>query len=91
VELQDPAPPESFERRERAMVVTDVASASGGGTRAVLAPLSLPQAFATVAGAIGARYDVVYARPDDLVPPRTVSVTGRDPSWRVSVPSWANQ
>jgi hypothetical protein len=91
VELRDPAPPQSFARRERAMVVTDVASASGGGAQAVLAPLSLPQAFATVAAAIGARYDVVYARPDDLVPPRTVTVTGRDASWHVSVPSWANQ
>jgi hypothetical protein len=91
VELQDPAPPQSFARRERAMVVTDVASASGGGTQAVLASISLPQAFGKVATAIGARYDVVYARPDDLVPPRTVAVTGRDSSWHVSVPSWANQ
>lgn len=79
------------EMRERAAVLTDVARRSGGESRAVLARQALTQAFTQLAGQIQARYDVVYARPDMLVPPERLQVEVKRSGVRVASPSWAGQ
>lgn len=79
---------ESQEARERAMVLSDVAKASGGAQRAVLSNTALESAMAETAAAIGARYDVTYGRPDALVPPKRLEVRVNRSGTRVAATSW---
>lgn len=79
---------ESQEMRERAQVIVDVAEASGGQHRNVLSSTGLAETMGRVAATIGARYDVVYGRPDSLVPPERLEVSVRRPDVEVAAPHW---
>lgn len=76
------------EARERAMVLTDVARASGGTARTVLTAQGLEQAMTRIINQIGARYEITYSRPDALIPPEQLAVTVTRPDVQVSAPSW---
>lgn len=78
----------SPESRERAMVLTDVAEASGGVARIVLTAQGIEPAMTRVVDQIGARYEITYSRPDSLIPPGRLSVTVNRPDLQVSAPSW---
>ncbi len=60
---------ETSEARERAAVIGDVMTASGGITSTILSGQGLESAFDTVAGLMASRYLVTYCRPEPLVPP----------------------
>jgi hypothetical protein len=79
---------ESQEMRERAMVLVDVAEASGGQQRSVLSAQGLEETMGRVAAAIGARYEVTYGRPDSLIPPERLEVSVRRPGVQVAAPHW---
>jgi hypothetical protein len=79
------------EHRERARVIGDVTRDSGGMNRSTLAETGLDAAFRAIAAAILGRYDVVYGRPDALLPPSRLNVEVRDRGWRVSAPRWTGQ
>jgi hypothetical protein len=81
----------STEARERASVLTDVARRSGGDSRSVLTRQAIPQAFSRLAAQLQARYDVVYARPDALVPPEKLQVEVRRGGTRVTAPGWTTR
>jgi hypothetical protein len=76
------------ERRERAAVTGDVTAKSGGRNRPVLSPQQLPAAFGALADILLSRIAITYGRPESLVPPNRLEVTGRDRSWRVQVSRW---
>jgi hypothetical protein len=88
VNLQQAAPPSSLEARERARVVNDVTRWSGGMNRPVVSRQAIDEAFTAVRLAIMNRYDVVYGRPDRLIPPSGLSVEARDPSLRIAAARW---
>jgi hypothetical protein len=77
--------------RERARVIGDVTRDSGGMDRSTLAETGLDAAFRAVAAAIMGRYDVVYGRPDALLPPSKLNVEVRNRAWRVAAPRWTGQ
>jgi VWFA-related protein len=68
--LQSSASGLSTERRERAEVVVDLARESGGLARTVVAPQGLESACRSVGALLRTEYDVVYGRPDTLIPPK---------------------
>jgi VWFA-related protein len=74
--------------RERAAVISDVAAASGGGTKAILDKQALERAFSSVATWLTSQVDVTYSRPDRLIPPTKLEVSVKRPELRVSAPRW---
>jgi hypothetical protein len=84
-------PLDSPETRERAQVLTDVARMSGGDARSVLSRQAITQALGRVATQILSRYDVVYARPDTLIPPAKLQVEVKRSGARVAAPGWTGR
>jgi hypothetical protein len=81
----------SPEIRERARVVTDVATDSGGLNRTVLSRQGIPDAFARIASLLASTYRITYGRPDTLIPPETLEITARREGLRLLAPRWATQ
>jgi hypothetical protein len=79
---------ESTEARERSRVIAEATVNSGGANKVVLSKQGLESAFTTVAAMLTSRYDIVYGRPDSLIPPSRVTVEARDKSLRVAAPRW---
>jgi hypothetical protein len=77
--------------RERAAVIGDVTVTSGGRDARVLAQPAIAPAFQKLAGQLLTRYDVTYGRPESLVPPSKLEVTGRDRAWRLQASRWAGE
>jgi hypothetical protein len=90
VALRGPAQPDTQEARERARVLGDVTTASGGRHRWLLSKDTIDAAFSTVADALIGRYEVTYGRPSTLLPPlaRTVEIRDRR-DVEVHVSRWA--
>ena len=88
LQARDDGPGLSPESRERAEVIGDVTGQSGGRNDYVLTAQSLPAAFDKVASLLLSRYHVTYGRPERLIPPTKLEVTGRDRSWKLSVTRW---
>jgi hypothetical protein len=83
--------PGSSEERERARLIGDVTGWSGGTNTPVLSREGLEKGFAAVSSAIVGRYDVVYGRPEALIPPSRMTVETRNRELRVSAPRWPRQ
>jgi VWFA-related protein len=79
------------EQRERASVVGDVAIQSGGNLKTILDKQGITRAFAGVAAQLTSQLDVMYARPDRLIPPTKLEVTVKRPGLKVIAPRWAGQ
>jgi hypothetical protein len=74
------APPTDFtsnEGRERAYIFEEGPRQTGGRYDNVLAPTGLPQRLAQVAEELTHQYLVTYARPQSLIPPERVKITGK--------------
>jgi VWFA-related protein len=76
------------EQRERAAVIGDIATASGGGLKTVIDKQGLVRAFDAIATLLASQVDVAYARPDRLVPPTKLEVSVKRPGLRVWAPRW---
>jgi hypothetical protein len=74
--------------KERSIVVGDVTRQSGGLQLPVLSREGVTRAFETVARVLGSRYDVVYGRPDALLPPTRIAVTTRNSAHTVLASQW---
>ena len=81
----------SDEVRERTRVLTDVTVESGGYAKTFLSKQGIEPAFATVGTALTTQYDLVYARPDALIPPSKLDIQARDKALRVIAPRWTGQ
>lgn len=73
---------------ERAAVLGDVVTRSGGVTRTILSNQSLEPAFGDMAALLASRYLVIYSRPDQLVPPALVEVTSKRDGVRLVASRW---
>lgn len=76
-------------QRERDLVIGDVTQQSGGTREIVLASQQLPQAFRNLAARIASRWQITYGRPDTLIPPERLEISGRNRDLRVLAPEWA--
>jgi hypothetical protein len=79
------------ENRQRAAVVGDVTTESGGLHVQVLSPQGIPAAFERLARLLTSRVRVSYARPEALIPPKALEVTLRREDVRVLAPRWAGR
>jgi hypothetical protein len=79
------------ELRERAIVLGDVTRDSGGDNKTVLSRQALESAFLSRAALLLSRYDVVYGRPDSLIPPTKLEVEVKRKDVRVMAPRWVSK
>jgi VWFA-related protein len=79
------------EERERAIVLGDVTSASGGGNHAVLARQAIGKGFTWVATMLTSQLDVTYARPDALIPPKKLELDVTRKDVKIWAPRWGPQ
>lgn len=79
------------EGRERGLVLGDVATQSGGGTRSVLSKQALNGAFKGMADLLLAQFDVTYSHPDTLIPPAKREVTVKRQGLHVWSSRWAGR
>jgi hypothetical protein len=82
--------PVTPEARERAIVLTDVAVASGGGSKAVLTRLALPQGFAWAATLLTSQLDLTYSHPESLIPATKLEVDITRKDVRLFAPRWGS-
>jgi len=81
----------SPENRERASVIGDGTTESGGLNLPVLSSQGIPSAFERLAALFTSRHRITYGRPDTLVPPDRLEITARREGLRVLAPKWAGQ
>jgi VWFA-related protein len=79
------------EARERAIVLGDVTTASGGGNHAVLARQAIPKGLTWVATMLTSQLDVTYARPEALIPPKKLEMDVTRKDVKVWAPRWGPQ
>ena len=82
---------ESPENRERAMVVGDVTTGSGGRGSMVFDGTALKVRFADIAAQLLAQFQVTYSRPESLIPPERLEVKLTDPDLRLAAPRWTGK
>jgi VWFA-related protein len=73
----------SREEQELAKTVADGTRMTGGRRADLLTPMALTDALKSLGNELENQYQVVYARPSRLVPPKTVEVTVKRPSLTV--------
>jgi VWFA-related protein len=73
----------SSEGRERALTLSQGTEATGGRYDNVLAASALAGRLKQVANELTHQYVVTYARPDTLIPPERITITGKDTSLTV--------
>jgi VWFA-related protein len=73
----------SSEGRERALTLSQGTEATGGRYDNVLAASALAGRLKQVANELTHQYLVTYARPDTLIPPERITITGKDTSLTV--------
>ena len=85
IDLQDTdqAPPLNQGVRDRNVVLDRGTSETGGAREIVLANLGLRDALQRVGRLATTQYEVVYGRPDTLIPPRRVTVSSSKPTLEV--------
>jgi hypothetical protein len=79
------------ELRERAIVIGDVTRDSGGDNKTVLSSQALESAFLSRAAILTSRYDVVYGRPESLIPPTKREVDVKRSDVRVLASRWVSK
>lgn len=84
------AVPATPEARERAMVLTDVAMASGGGSKAVLTRMAIPQGLAWAATLLTSQFDLTYSHPESLIPATKLEVDVTRKDVRLFAPRWGS-
>lgn len=85
------SPLDSNEARQRDIVLGDVAARSGGAREILLTRMAIQVEFERLAERLAAQYVVTYARPESLIPPSKLEVTGRRAGTRVLAPRWTGQ
>ena len=79
------------EARDRAALIDEGSSQSGGTTLAVLNRLSLPAKMTEVATLLANQFQITYGRPDQMVPPKKIDVQLSRKDLKLQAPRWAGQ
>jgi len=78
-------------REERSQILQDGSDRSGGENVQVLAATALAATFTQVASLLASQYDITYARPESLVPPKRVDVAVSRPDTKLLAPHWSGK
>jgi VWFA-related protein len=78
-------------RQEREQIVNDLTAQSGGENVQVFVTSALTTAFTQVSTLLASQYDITYARPADIVPPKHVDVTTSRPNTKLLAPHWGGK
>jgi VWFA-related protein len=78
-------------REERSQILQDGTDRSGGENLQVLATTALATTFSQVASLLASQYDITYARPESLVPPKRVNVAVSRPDTKLLAPHWSGK
>ncbi|MFI5179506.1 MAG: VWA domain-containing protein [Vicinamibacterales bacterium] len=89
--LEQRAPPITQEARERAMVVSDVASNSGGGNKPLITRQAIPLGLSWAAARLLMQLDVTYNRPEALIPPKAMEVDVTRKDVKLWAPRWGKE
>lgn len=73
--------------RERRLTLDLGASATGGRVEDLLSVSSVPAKMRQLAEELTSQYEVVYARPQELIPPESIAVSVRRPGLVVHAPT----
>ena len=84
-------PADNSARLERATILNDLTSQSGGQNTQVFATTTLATTFTDLAKLIGSQYDITYARPESLVPPRKIDVSTSRSGAKLLAPHWSGK
>ena len=79
----------SDEEHNRSVVIGDITTRSGGTQNVILSHLALESRLKTVSTLLTSQYDVMYGRPETLIPPERVEVAVARPALRPLSPRWA--
>lgn len=78
-------------REERAQILQAATDRSGGENLQVLATTALATTLTQVATLLASQYDITYARPESLVPPKRVDVAISRPDTKLLAPHWSGK
>ena len=76
---------------ERSRIINDLTTESGGQNVQVVATTALTQTFLDLARLLASQYDITYARPDSMVPPKKVDVSVSRPDTKLLAPRWSGK
>jgi VWFA-related protein len=79
---------EAQARLERSRVINDLTTQSGGENVQIVATTAIAQAFVDVARLLSSQYDITYARPESMVPPKKVDVAVTRKDTKLLAPRW---
>ncbi|NQW03012.1 MAG: hypothetical protein HQ485_03195 [Acidobacteria bacterium] len=79
------------ENIERAMVIGDVTTRSGGRSSTVLNGTAIPARLTDVAVQLLGQFAVTYGRPESLVPPDQLEVKLTNSDLRLAAPRWTSR
>ncbi|HUL74386.1 MAG TPA: VWA domain-containing protein [Vicinamibacterales bacterium] len=79
------------EARERAIVVSDVASDSGGGNKPLITRQAITLGLSWVATRLLSQLDVTYNRPEALIPPKQMEVEVTRKDVKLWAPRWGKE
>jgi hypothetical protein len=82
---------ESPENRERAKVIGDVTTRTGGRSSMVFDGTALKVRFADVATQLLSQFAVIYGRPESLIPPERLDVKLTNSELRLAAPRWTGK
>jgi VWFA-related protein len=78
-------------RLERSRVINDLTVQSGGENVQILTRTAIPQAFDDVARLLASQYDITYARPESMVPPKKVDVATTRQDTKLLAAHWGGK
>jgi hypothetical protein len=81
----------SPENRERAMVIGDVTTRSGGRNSIVFDGSALKGRFAEVASQLLSQFVVTYGRSETLVPPEKLEIRLVNQDLKIAAPRWTTR
>lgn len=82
---------ESPENRERAKVIGDVTTRTGGRSSMVFDGTALKVRFADVATQLLSQFAVTYGRPESLIPPERLEIKLTNSELRLAAPRWTGK
>lgn len=83
--------PDVLARQEREQVVNGLTYQSGGENVQLFVTSALSTAFTQVATLLGSQYDITYARPEALVPPKHIDVATSRSDVKLLAPHWGGK
>ena len=84
-------PVDNNARQERSTIINDLTSQSGGQNSQVFVTTTLATAFTDIAKLLASQYDITYARPDSMIPPKKIEVSTSKPGTKLIAPHWSGK